>query len=986
MTIYPARIFLKLIIVLCMCTCIQAALNFVPDQPAQKDPGQSAPFAVATSTAANPNKQLTTLAGDPANIGNTAAISPTPSLLPPPITKPAPTNVVPTSEAQKQAPTPAAPTAPATPVKPAPTPAAAPITAAPAPQSTPAKAAPASAPAPKPTAPTHTPTPPPAAPKAAVATPAAPTVPAHTVATAPTPRPEAPEHADAEEKMVEFYFEDADLQNLLNEMASLYKVTFITDDIITPLPGGGRSIKGNKISFKTNKPLSPKAAWDLFLTFLEIAGFSLTKETKPNMYRVVTLDAAKKSPLPTFIGVKSDKLPKNEQMIRYVYFVQNTSVETLDPIIQALRSNVSGYLLLKDMQAFMLTDKAYNIVSLMEVVNELDKVTMPQSMSVLKLKRADALDVKKLYDELAQTKDDKGVAARLFPARKQSTAVYFPENLRLIAYPRTNTLILLGSDEAIKKIENFISTYVDVDITAPYPPIRVHNLKFAEATDIAKIMNDMMAFGEKTEAGKSGGVRGGDKYFKKMIFTPEPTTNRLIVQGDEADYLAVKEILDKLDEQQPQVALDILILGITINENEQLGAQIRSKAPGGTDGLLGNTVKFQTSGLFGEYDVQTNAQTSPPTAASTGANRLLANLINLAVGAPTGNTLISLGSDLYGVWGLLQALQSITNTQIIANPFLVATNKTPAKVEIGQTRRVVTAQVVATDGPQNSYADRPANLKVGVTPQINSDGMIVLKLDITVDTFADPTNFSDPTINTKTLSTNTIVANGEVLALGGLIQNQITNAETETPILGKIPILGWLFKNKASSIAKANLLILICPRILPPDSDAEAIKFTNNRILGYHTTLAEMLIPSDHRDPVNRFFFEPGRKSASDALDNYLFERHEEPAKRMRKPKEVLQRNQQARKRSPRRSRTNDSDIQVVTSDVRTVPHNEPQSQDILPLAQDNIQEIPSAEAQDNADAPPSTRSPRRARRSLATLIADSESPTNDSNSKGVIS
>lgn len=873
MTIHNTRILPKLIIMLCVCTCMQAALNFVQNNT-----------PTTNNNSAQPQKKALATQIDAAPA-------------------PAPSKVVPTPQAQDLK---SAPQAPKLPV-----------------------------------------------PKKAVK---------DTVTV---------QEDNSEEETVEFHFEDADLQNLLNQMASLYEVVFLTDDIITPPVSTAKAIKGNKISFKTNKPLTRETAWNLFLTFLEIAGFSLTKETEPNIYRVVTLDAAKKSPIPSYIGIKADKLPKNDQMIRYVYFVQNTSVETLDPIIQALRSNVSGYLVLKDLQAFMLTDKAYNIVSLMEIVNELDKVTMPQSMSVLKLRRANAQDVKDLYDSLTQAKEDKGVTARLFPSRKPSTAVYFPENLRIVVYPRTNALILLGAEDAIKKIEEFITLHVDVDITAPYPPIRVHNLRYADATRVAEIMNSMTSFGKDTEAGKSGGVRGGDKYIKKMLFTPEPETNRLIIQGDEADYQSVKEVLAKLDEQQPQVAIEVLILNVRLDNVKQLGAQLRSKIPG-PNGLLGDTVKFQTSGLYGTSGIQLNKATAPDPG-SMGADRLLANLIDLAVGAPTGNTLVTLGSDLYGVWGLFQALQTVTNTQIIGNPFLVATNKTPASVEVGEIRRVVVATVVGQQDTQ-SRDDLSAALVIKITPQINSDGMIVLDLVIDINNFTNAaTSANNATRNIRQLNTTTIVSNGEVLALGGLIQNRSDMNQSETPILGKIPILGWLFKNKARQETKDNLLIMICPRILPPDSDKEAIQFTNDRILGYHTSLADMMIPSDDRDPIHKFFFEPKSDSSSKVMDDFLFNRHNNTSATMREPKEQLKRNQRAKKRSHRRRQSNNADTPIQKNDnaILALKTNDP--------TQDNLIANNTMLPDDQKLTPLSQRS----RRSLSAFIADAE-PQSDAMPEGI--
>src|SRR5438128_6276426 len=130
-------------------------------------------------------------------------------------------------------------------------------------------------------------------------------------------------------------------------------------------------------------------------------------------------------------------------------------------IVSPLRSSSSqGLVELKENKGFIITDKAYNIKTLMTIVKELDKVSIPESMSVLKLRNADAKQVQELYKELLP-KEETG--SRFF-TKKQPTSLFFPENTRIIADPRSNTLILLGPTNSIKKIEQFIMKYIDVEL------------------------------------------------------------------------------------------------------------------------------------------------------------------------------------------------------------------------------------------------------------------------------------------------------------------------------------------------------------------------------------------------------------------------------------------------------------------------------------------------------------------------------------------
>lgn len=667
-----------------------------------------------------------------------------------------------------------------------------------------------------------------------------------------------------EEPSIEFHFENASLDVLITQISELFDVTFIADDSITPMLQNAKSVKGWNISFKTQSPLTKKEAWNIFLTFLDISGFTVISESTPRLKRIVTLDAAKRSPLPAFIGVPAAQLPNSDEMVRFVYFVENADLKTIAPVVDALRSQTAQLTLLQDMKGFLLTDKAYNIKSLMNIVKELDRITMPQAMSVLKLKRADATQVVELYKTLSQTDTASITQQRYFPGRKALSSTYFPDNVSIFAEPRSNSLILLGPQDAIKRIEDFITQSVDVELSQPYSPLHVLPLRYANAETVAKIMNDVTQFGATTEAGKAGGVRGGDKYMKSITFTAEKETNRLIIKGDYEDFLKAKEVISKLDEPQPQVAIEVLLLSVALNENKQLGMVMRSRVPG-TEGLLGTNTKFQTTGLFGNRSVVENTN-------GNGVNRLLGNLLNLvSTGIAAGNTIISLGDSL-NVWAIAQALQTESNVQVLSNPFLIATNKTPASVSLGEVRRVTTGTIIGTQDT-NTFGDAPAELKVEITPQINSDGMIVLDIKVSLSQFVGEANPDAAVRTERAVKTKTIVTNKEVLALGGLIQTDIENLQTKVPVLGDIPVLGWLFKNKQKIARKSNLLILISSRIIEPEAHEAITAFTDEHITDYIDTMNEMYRPTEKRDPINRWFF-ANQNINEKTTDEFVYRQH----------------------------------------------------------------------------------------------------------------
>lgn len=672
---------------------------------------------------------------------------------------------------------------------------------------------------------------------------------------------------------IEFHFENASLQNLITQIEEIFGVTFVTDDILEPLPKEGKTVKGNKISFKTQKPLTKKQAWNLFITFLDIAGFNIVPMPEPKMFRIVKFQSALKAAVKAFIGIEPELLPENEEIIRYVYFIENSTVESIVSIVNALKSPGAELVSLREHRAFILTDKAYNIKTLMKIVKELDQVSMPQSMSVLKLHRTDALDVKELYDSLIGAEEKQDYTSRLFASRKQPTSAYFPENTRIIAEPRTNSLILLGSQDAIKKIEDFIVKNIDVDIDMPYPKLQPVKLRYADAGTVAEILTSITKFGSDTAAGKSGGVRGGDKYLRPMSFTPVRETNTLVIQGDYEDYLQIMEVIKELDAPQPQIAVEVLVINIIVGKDKMLGTQLRTKEPGSTQGFLGNNVVYQTSGFLASG---TPSPVVENEAATLGVQRLLGNLVSLANNAIPGNTLVTLGADAFGVWGIFNALQTVSNVQVISNPFMIVANKAEAKIELGEARRIVESQIIPAAAPtQISEKDDQAVLSVQVKPQINADdGKIILDIVVVNEDYTEPASTSPEAGNKtrKEIVTSTMVADKEVLALGGITRNKIEHTLNKVPILGDIPLLGWLFKNKRKVETKEDLLILFSTRIVEPDSPTDVNAFTQEKIADYADIRKNMIDVSERHDPIYKMFFAVRPDGTEALVDDFIFD------------------------------------------------------------------------------------------------------------------
>lgn len=687
------------------------------------------------------------------------------------------------------------------------------------------------------------------------------------------------------DELVEFEFEDADLSSFIRYIQERFNLTFILNDDIQPTPKGGKNVLGTKISFKTHKPLSKKEGWAVFLKFLDMAGLTVVPGPGPYTYLInptapdpnspLTLA---KTPLPVFIGTNPSMLPDNDTYIRYVYFVRDANLDIIKSVLDNMRSVTAPPLIVvPEVRGIIITDKAYNIRTMLSITNELDTVTMPETMSIIKLKRTDAKKAAALYQSLVKEEGGDTLASRLLGGRKSQTLSYFSPGARVIAEPRTNTLIVLGTEDAVQKIENFMVQEVDKQIEKPYSPIHIYTLKHVKARALAEILTQAVKFQVDSDAAKAGGVRDGDKYFQPISIVPEESGNRLIITASYEDYLKLYEILVKLDVEQPQVAMKVLIVDIDLTDSKQFGTQIRNKVPG-PSGLFGDNINFQTSGLGGVAPIVENPASS--TTDSGGATRLLGNLVKLASGVIAGgavgaagtvnSTFVTLGSDCYGVWGMFRVLQSFARTNIISNPFLVTTNNYPAQISLGTTRRVQAATTIGA-GAQTvtSFGDISANLSVSITPQISYEGFVTLDIVVTDNSFNSEVQDNGNRIE-KEVRTSVILANNEVLALGGIIRDTFSETESKVPILGDIPLVGWLFKNKQKSTIRSSLLILIAPEIIPIGDDKISNEITAAVLDDVHSTMALTQSHAKDIDPVHRWFFNDQVDGGDKMLNEFI--------------------------------------------------------------------------------------------------------------------
>jgi general secretion pathway protein D len=259
----------------------------------------------------------------------------------------------------------------------------------------------------------------------------------------------------------------------------------------------------------------------------------------------------------------------------------------------------------------------------------------------------------------------------------------------------------------------------------------------------------------------------------------------------------VKSVIEELDVDPPQVLIEVLLAEVTLDTSEDLGLQFARFSVGdvnvaGGFGLARNNFASalpDVPGLIGLAPALFGAVTVP----------------NIAIG--------NADFDL-----LLNALASQNRVELLSNPSVMVANNSPGKIQVGDTVRLPTAVSFNSVGQQSSVAPEEVGVILNVTPSINPDGFVRMKIEPEISRISKEStkiseNFQSPIINRRRATTTVTVKDGQTVVIGGLIQDRYERTEKKIPLLGDIPILGLLFRNKSEATSKTELLIVLTPHV-----------------------------------------------------------------------------------------------------------------------------------------------------------------------------
>ena len=617
---------------------------------------------------------------------------------------------------------------------------------------------------------------------------------------------------------------------------------------------------GKKVTVIAPNKMSATEAYRVFLVALST--MQLTIVPKGNVMRIVESAMAKSETVP----ILKRGLPADEdQVVRYILRPTYAQVETMRQALDAVRSPAGSVLVAGTM--LIITDYASQVRDMMTLARSIDVPGGSDGIYTIPVRHADATQMaQKLNDILGISAANAatGGAGRRPPIPQQpgmppqpvpqggdEVAGAVPS--KILVDDRSNTLIVVSTEAGYLRVKALVDR-LDIELdTESGQAIHVYPLENALAEELATTLNNAMGQASAPRAGQPGqpgrpGQPGVPGQVAPPISPPTPSpggldnlgaslegqvrvigdkpTNSLIVMSSGRDFIAIKDVVRRLDQPRKQVFIEALILEVQIQKDLKVGSSSHGGVPVGS----GDTSALVLGGVQTPDLRSISAATS--LAAATG-------LIGGIIGSPLTNSQTFLGTSIPSFGLLFQALASQNNSDVLSAPNVVAIDNEKTEFSVGNNIPYkaglsfggfglpaggAAGGALPTGSIGQNIQRQDLNLSLNVTPHISSNDVVRLEIEQETKDIAGSDAELGPTWTQRKLKTQVVVHDQQSVVIGGLIQERDIYSVTKVPLLGDIPILGYLFKYSTKTKKKTNLLILLTPYIIKDTLDLQTIR------------------------------------------------------------------------------------------------------------------------------------------------------------------
>ena len=584
------------------------------------------------------------------------------------------------------------------------------------------------------------------------------------------------------QEQITLNFKDAEITAVINTVADLTGKTFIIDP----------RVKG-MVNVVSSQPLSRDEVLGVFLSILEVHGFTTVSVGKA--IKIVPNTQIRNTPQRVVDKVNYNR----DEVITHVLPLQYVSAQELVPILRPLMDNNGHLAAYPGSNSLIFSDNASNIQRMLAIVERVDRNT-EQEIEVIPLQYALGSEIVRLLDTLwPQNSED--------PTNRISVGVD----------ERSNSILISGSSGNRLEIRALIS-HLDTPVDSG-GSTQVIYLRYANAENVARILT-----GLSNSTNTATGTGSADTDGNNSQIQADMESNALVITAPAAHFKSLRAVIQKLDMPRAQVHIEAIIAEVSFETAMELGVEWFVDGSSGTSSTypLGASNFADEGGSLGSIVGSIVEGTIPA----------LGSGLNLGLGGESS------GGTRFGV--LLRALATDASTNILSTPSLTTLDNQEAEIIVGQNVPFKTGSYTTQGGlgqvnPFTTIQREDVGITLKVKPQINEGNAITMTIEQTTSSVSEASaTVNDLVTNKRSIKTTVLVANDDMIVLGGLIDEDVQESQSKVPLLGSIPWLGRLFRYDKTTKKKRTLMVFIHPTIISNPSIGHQMsqsKYTNFREL-----------------------------------------------------------------------------------------------------------------------------------------------------------
>ncbi len=617
----------------------------------------------------------------------------------------------------------------------------------------------------------------------------------------------------AEEEKVTLNFVNADIQSVIKTVGQHTGKNFILDP----------RVQGT-VNIVSDKPVSKDMLYNILLSALRVQGFAAVEGD--GIVKIVPESEAKTSASPT--GEAALRVP-GDRVVTQVFLLQNESAVQLVPVLRPLVTANNYIAAYPNNNAIVITDYAENVRRIERIIRSID-LPSGADVQIIRLQNASAIDIAQMLQRVVP----ETTAPANAPGSQPKAAVAVDT--------RTNSLVVRADSPTLMARIKTLALGLDIP-GASSGNIYVVFLRNAEAVRIADTLRGLLSGTEisrtqttttptgssatQTTTASASGISASapgaaSSAAPSSIIQAYPPTNSIIITAPEPVYRSLRTVIDNLDQRRAQVYVEALIVEVTTGRSQEFGVQWQgARDIGGGQTLFGGT-NFNTGITGGLGTNIIGAAGNFPGSLGQGLNL---GIIEGTLKIPGTNI------EVLNLQVLARALEGTSGANVLSTPNVLTLDNEEAKITVGQnvpflTGSYQTPSQGSSANPFQTIERKDIGIQLRVTPQVSEAGAVKLKIFQEVSSVTRDrvlVQAADIITNKRSLESTVLVDQGQIVVLGGLIQDDQQAQVDKIPLLGDIPWIGSLFKYESRNRKRTNLMVFLRPVVLKDEKAAASL-------------------------------------------------------------------------------------------------------------------------------------------------------------------